>query len=148
MVFHFLRSKKRRPFIIILLDRLSEHFRGRNALGFARRRTSKLVGRAATQPNTNSKSSNPLGLLHEDLLSGPSFLAPCAQKKLAATLCPCNILLAACQFVLIAARRFLQFVTYFVGRAAHAPSRRCCVRFVELRWCRSWPLVAGLGGWD
>ena len=41
----------------------------------------------------------------------------CAQK-LAATLCPCNVLLAACQFVLFAARRFLQFVTYFVGRAA------------------------------
>ena len=38
-------------------DRLSEHFRGRNALGFARRRTSKLAGRAATQLNANSKSS-------------------------------------------------------------------------------------------
>ena len=36
---------------------LSEHFRDRNALGFARRRTSKLVGRAATQLNVNSKSS-------------------------------------------------------------------------------------------
>ena len=23
-----------------------------------------------------------------------------------------------------------------------------CVRFVDLRWCGSWPLVAGLGGWD
>ena len=22
------------------------------------------------------------------------------------------------------------------------------VRFVGLRWCGSWPLVAGLGGWD
>ena len=29
------------------LGRLTEHFRDRNALGFARRRTSKLVGRAA-----------------------------------------------------------------------------------------------------
>ena len=36
---------------------LSEHFRDRNALGFARRRTSKLVGRAATQLNANLKSS-------------------------------------------------------------------------------------------
>ena len=80
--------------------------------------------------------AEPLGLLHEALLSGSNFLAPCAQK-LAATLCPCNMLLAACPFVLIAARRFLQFVT--------APS---CLRCVELRWCRSWPLVAGLGGWD
>ena len=41
--------------------------------------------------------AEPLGLLHEALLSGRSFLAPCAQK-LAATLCPCNILLAADQF--------------------------------------------------
>ena len=54
-----------------------------------------------------------LGLLHEALLD----VVSCAQK-LAATLCPCNVLLAACQFVLFAARRFLQFVTYFVGRAA------------------------------
>ena len=59
----------------------------------------------------------------------------CAQK-LAATLCPCKVLLAACQFVLFAARRFLQFVTYFVGRAARALSP-LCFRFVELRWCGS-----------
>ena len=39
--------------------------------------------------------AKPWGLLHEALLSGRSLLAPCAQK-LAATLCPCNILLAAC----------------------------------------------------
>ena len=39
------------------LGRLSEHSRDRNALGFARRRTSKLVGRAATQLNANLKSS-------------------------------------------------------------------------------------------
>ena len=37
--------------------RLSEHFRDRNALGFARRRTSKLVGRAATQLDANPKST-------------------------------------------------------------------------------------------
>ena len=35
----------RQPFVIITLDPLSEHFRGRNALGFAQRRTSKLAGR-------------------------------------------------------------------------------------------------------
>ena len=84
--------------------------------------------------------AKPLGLLHEALLSGRSFLAPCAQQ-LAATLCPCNISLAACQFVLFAARRFWQFVTYFVGRAARARalSPLCfrCVRVVELRWCGS-----------
>ena len=39
--------------------------------------------------------AKPWGLLHEALLSGRSLLAPCAQK-LAATLCPCNILLATC----------------------------------------------------
>ena len=37
----------RQPFVIITLDPLSEHFRGRNALGFARRRTSKLAGRCS-----------------------------------------------------------------------------------------------------
>ena len=36
--------------------------------------------------------AKPWGLLHEALLSGRSLLAPCAQK-LAALLCPCNILL-------------------------------------------------------
>ena len=42
---------------VAAFSRLSEHFRDRNALGFARRRTSKLVGRAATQLNANLKSS-------------------------------------------------------------------------------------------
>ena len=37
-------TKARQPFVISTLDPLSEHFCGRNALGFARRRTSKLVG--------------------------------------------------------------------------------------------------------
>ena len=45
------------PWFSICGGRLSEHFHDRNALGFARRRTSKLVGRAATQLNANSKSS-------------------------------------------------------------------------------------------
>ena len=67
--------------------------------------------------------AKPLRLLHESLLSGRSFLAPCAQK-LATTLCPCSLSPAVCQFVLVAARRFLQSVTYFVGRSARAPSCR------------------------
>ena len=50
-------KKARQPFVIITLDPLSEHFRGRNAFGFARRRTSKLAGRAATQLDANLKSS-------------------------------------------------------------------------------------------
>ena len=37
----------RQPVVIITLDPLSEHFRGRNALGFAQRRTSKLAGRCS-----------------------------------------------------------------------------------------------------
>ena len=40
-------KKARQPFAIVTLDPLSEHFRGRNALGFARRRTSKLAGRCS-----------------------------------------------------------------------------------------------------
>ena len=54
-------KKGRQPFVIVTLDPLSEHFRGRNALGFARRRTSEFIAK-------------PLGLLHEALLSGRSFL--------------------------------------------------------------------------
>ena len=40
-------KKARQPFVMITLDPLSEHFRGQNALGFARRRTSKLAGRCS-----------------------------------------------------------------------------------------------------
>ena len=58
--------------------------------------------------------AEPLGLLHAALLSGRSFL----RAETRTNFCACNVLLAACQFVLFAARRFLQFVTYFVGRAA------------------------------
>ena len=50
-------------------------------------------------------------------------------------LCPCNILLATCQFVLFAACRFLQLVTYFVGRAARAPSRRLAFAALDLLIC-------------
>ena len=78
--------------------------------------------------------AKPLRLLHESLLSGRSFLAPCAQK-LATTLCPCNISPAIRQFVLVAARRFLQSVTYFVGRSACAPSRRFAFAAFDLLIC-------------
>ena len=90
--------------------------------------------------------AEPLGLLHEALLSGRNFLAPCAQK-LAATLCPCNILLAACQFVLFAARRFLQFVAYFVGRAARAHAALLSLRSI-CSVAVVWKLSLGSGpGW-
>ena len=78
--------------------------------------------------------AKPLRLLHESLLSGRSFLAPCAQK-LATTLCPCNMSPAVRQFVLVAARRFLQSVTYFVGRSARAPSRRVAFAAFDLLIC-------------
>ena len=112
------------------LDPLSEHFCGRNALGFAAKRELEIIAK-------------PLGLLHEAHLSGS-----CAQK-LAATLCPCNILLAACQFVLFVARRFWQFVAYFVGRAARA---RPLAALLSLRSICSvalvWKLTLGSGpGW-
>ena len=55
VVFHFRQSRARQPFVISTLDPLSEHFRGRNALGFARRRTAG--GGAAPQLSTNSISS-------------------------------------------------------------------------------------------
>ena len=57
VVFHFRQSQKRGARSLSFRLIVSEHFRGRNALGCARRRTSKLVGRAATQLNANSKSS-------------------------------------------------------------------------------------------
>ena len=78
--------------------------------------------------------AKPLRLLHESLLSGRSFLTPCAQK-LATTLCPCSLSPAVCQFVLVAARRFLQSVTYFVGRSARAPSRRFAFAAFDLLIC-------------
>ena len=61
--------------------------------------------------------AKPLALLHEALLSGRSFLRTETRSySLSALATYC--LPPACQFVLFAARRFLQFVTYFVGRAA------------------------------
>ena len=56
-----------------------------------------------------------------NLLSGRSFL----RTETRSYSLPCNVFLAACQFVLFAARRFLQFVTCFVGRAAHALRSIC-----------------------
>ena len=78
--------------------------------------------------------AKPLRLLHESLLSGRSFLTRCAQK-LATTLCPCSLSPAVCQFVLVAARRFLQSITYFVGRSARAPSRRFAFAAFDLLIC-------------
>ena len=40
-----------------------------------------------------------------------------------------------CQFVLVAACRFLQCVTYFVGRSARAPSRRFAFVAFDLLIC-------------
>ena len=107
-------KKARQPFVIITLDPLSEHFRGRNALGFA---AQNFQAGGALQLNANSKSSPSRWGCFMKRFSAD--VVSCA-LKLAATLCPYNVLLAACQFVLFAARRFLQFVTYFVGRAARA----------------------------
>ena len=75
----------------------------------------------ALQLNANSKSSPSRWGCFMKRFSAD--VVSCAQK-LATTLCPCSLSPAVCQFVLFAARRLLQFVTYFVGRAARAPSRR------------------------
>ena len=97
-------KKARQPIVIITLDPLSEHFRGRNALWLCAAQNFQAGG--ALQLHANSKSS-PRGCF---MTHFSADVVSCAQK-LAATLCPCNVLLAACQFVLFAARRFLQFVT-------------------------------------
>ena len=123
--------------------RLSEHFRDRNALGFVRTAQN-------FQAAKREIIAEPLRLLHESLLSGCSFLTPCAQK-LATTLCPCSLSPAVCQFVLVAARRFFaicHLLRWSLCVRALLPLCFRCVRFVDLRWCGSWPLVAGLGGWD
>ena len=113
--------------------RLSEHFRDRNALGC----TAQNFQAGGTCCNSAKREleiiAKPLRLLREPLLSGRSFLTPCAQK-LATTLCPCS-LSPACQFVLVAARRFLQSVTYFVDRSACAPSRRFAFAAFDLLIC-------------
>ena len=132
------------------------HFRRSALWAFSRSKRSWLCAAQNFQAGTCCNSAKReleiiaklLRLLHESLLSGRSFLTPCAQK-LATTLWPCSLSPAVCQFVLVAARRFLQSVTYFVGRSAWAPSRRFAfAAFDLLRWCGGWPLVAGLGGWD
>ena len=92
--------------------------------------------------------AKPLRLLRESLLSGRSFLAACAQK-LATTPCPCSLSPAICQFVLVAARRFLQSVTYFVGLSARAPSCRFAFAAFDLLICTGveagpWPGWVGL----
>ena len=127
--------------------RLSEHFRDRNALGFARRRTSKLVGRAATQLNERELEiiAKPLRLLHESLLSGRSFLALRAETRnyslpLQPIACRLSIRLGRCSptFAICHLLRW--------SLCARALSPLCfrCVRFVDLRWCGSWPFPTGL----
>ena len=112
VVFHFRQSRRRGSLSSSLRLIRSEHFRGRNAWLCA---VQNFQAGGALQLNANSKSSpSRWGCFMKRFWAD---VVSCAQK-LAATLCPCNVLLAACQVVLFAARRFLQFVTYFVGRAA------------------------------
>ena len=77
--------------------------------------------------------AKPLGLLH-DALSGRSFL-----RKLAATLCPCNVLLPLP--ICLVRRSPILAVCHLLrrSRCTRALSPLCfrCVRFVELRWCGS-----------
>ena len=78
-----------------------------------------------------------------------SSLAPCAQKlattpALATHRLLLSIRLGRC-LPIFATRHLLRW-----SLCARALLPLCfrCVRFVDLRWCGSWPLVAGLGGWD
>ena len=143
-------KKVRQPLVIITLDPLSEHFRGRNALGSARRRTSKLVGRAATQLNANSKSSPSRWGCFMKHFSADEFPGPFRTETRSYSLPLQHI---ACRLPMCLVRCSPIFAIRHLlcrSRCARALSPLCfrCVRFVHLRWCGSWPLVAGLGGWD
>ena len=91
VVFHFRQSRKR--------GSLSTSVRLIRSLGTFAVETLLALrswwGRCTSAKHELDIIAKPWELLHEALLSGRSLLAPCAQK-LAATLCPCNILLAAC----------------------------------------------------
>ena len=50
-------------------------------------------------------------------------------------LCTRSLSPGVCQFVLVAARRFLQSVTYFVDRSARAPSCRFAFAAFDLLIC-------------
>ena len=113
VVFHFRQSRRRGSLSSSL--RLIRSLRAFAVETLLALRTQNFQAGGALQLNANSKSSpSRWGCMMKRFSAD---VVSCAQK-LAATLCPCNVLLAACQFVLFAARRFLQFVTYFVGRAA------------------------------
>ena len=122
----------RQPFVIITLDPLSEHFRGRNALGFA---AQNFQAGGALQLNANSKSSPSRWGCFMKRFSAD--VVSCAQK-LAATLCPCNVLLAACQFAMscsLLADFCSSSPTSSVALHARAPSCRFALAAFDLLSC-------------
>ena len=130
-------KKARQPFVIITLDPLSEHLRGRNAFGFARRRTSKLVGRAATQLDANLKSLPSrwgcfMKHFSADVVSWPLAHRNSQLLSALATYClpPANL---SC---LLLADFCSSSSTSSVALRALSLCFRC-VRFVQLRWCGS-----------
>ena len=98
----------------------------RHALGFAQRRTSKLAGVAAKREL--EIIAKPLGLLHEALLSGRSFL----RTETRSYSLPLQRIACRLPICLVRCSPIFAIVTYFVGRAA-----RALRSFVELRWCGS-----------
>ena len=98
----------------------------RHALGFAQRRTSKLAGVAAKREL--EIIAKPLGLLHEALLSGRSFL----RTETRSYFLPLQRIACRLPICLVRCSPIFAIVTYFVGRAA-----RALRSFVELRWCGS-----------
>ena len=95
VVFHFRQSRKRGSLSSsVRLIRSLSTFAVETLLAL-RGAELRSWGRCASAKHELDIIAKPWGLLHKALLSGRSLLAPCAQK-LAANLCPCNILLAAC----------------------------------------------------
>ena len=91
--------KARQPFVMITLDPLSEHFRG-----LALRGAELPSWRGVAAKRELELIAKPLGLLMKRFSAD---VVSCAQK-LAATLCPCNVLLTVRRSPIFAVRHLLR----------------------------------------
>ena len=118
-------KKARQPVVISALDPLSEHFRGRNALSFARRRTSEAGGGAAPQLNTNSISSPSRGGCFMKRFSTDVVYWPLAHRN-------SQLLSALATYCLPPANLFRSLLADFCSSSPTSSVALCfrCVRFV------------------
>ena len=141
MVFHFRQSRRRGSLLSSLrLIRSLSTFAVETLLAL---RGAELRWRGVAAKRELEIIAKPLGLLHE----ARSFLRTETRSySLPLQRIACRLLICLVRCSPIFAVRHL----LCRSRCARALSPLCfrCVRFVELRWCGSWPLVAGLGGWD